>query len=160
MILSWAIRVHTAILTTAYNFRIKYKKSISSHWIRHLLNTLRTYKLVKYSEIPWSDSETISTLYLLIIFEKRPKLTHPVTTNHENPSPGHEIWNVTDRKCVYNSDDYRAVLKSDLMKNSTNEEINEYMNKDLKIYNQVIMDIDKHQQPINSRYKRYTTIII
>lgn len=42
--------------------------------------------------------------------------------------------NVSDKQFTYNTEDQLAVLKSDLMKDASEKEINEYMRKDLSVY--------------------------
>lgn len=42
--------------------------------------------------------------------------------------------NVSDKQFTYNTQDQITVLRSDLMKNASEKEINEYMNKDLSVY--------------------------
>lgn len=44
---------------------------------------------------------------------------------------------ITDHQFNYDPHDRRAVLKSDLMKDKTDEEINQYILNDLSVYDQI-----------------------
>ena len=44
---------------------------------------------------------------------------------------------LTNKQFNYNPNDKRAILKSDLMEDKTNEEINQYMLNNLSIYDQI-----------------------
>ena len=42
--------------------------------------------------------------------------------------------NLTDKQFNYNEDDYKAILKTDLFKDRSEDELNKYMSENLKAY--------------------------